>query len=242
MFKNRSLNDRKLAMNDPALAAAVGALDGADFGGDFGDDDDFAGDFGADFGDDFGADFGDDFGADAAAALATRPTEQQAMAAWKSMQVRKRRGLSRVSKLDPNMMSDVSVERYTFSLSGDFTLGTAGTFAAADFMSAPDTDFRPQVLTANAPAPGFAYMTGLKMANVDVSIGPGEEDLFNYSAGAWGKQLDCPTLTPSLRARVQGRTTTFTPPGYTPTDTYTLCINFKGPAKLAGGGAAYRNG
>lgn len=234
-------NDRHLAMRDPALAAAVGAISGADFGSEgFGDEENFGVDcspFG--FGDDGIYPFAGDFGANAM--VPAKPTASQAMAAWQKQKVRAQRGLSRVSKLDPNMMSDVDVERYSFTLSDDFTLGTAATLGAA-FLSAPDTDFRPQVITANAPAPGFAYMSSLKMANVDVTVGPGEEDLFGLSGPSWGRTMDMPTLTPSNRARVQGRVTTFVPPGYTPTATYTLSINFKGPAKLAGGGAAYRHG
>jgi hypothetical protein len=139
------------------------------------------------------------------------------------------------------MGSDLSVERYSFSLSGNFVLGTAGTFGT-DFSGSPDTDFRPQIITANAPAPGFSYLSNLKMANVSVTVGPGEEDLYGISGPSWGRSMDMPTLTPSNRANADGRTTTFVPPGYTPAATYTLAINFKGPSKLAGGGAAYRNG
>lgn len=234
-------NDRRLAMRDPAMAAAVGAISGADFGEDgFGDETDLGVDMGTEgFGDDGIYPFAGDFGA--AAIAPARPTASQAMAAWKKQRTRAAQGIKRVAKLDPNMMSDVSVERYSFTLSDDFTLGTAATLGAA-FLSAPDTDFRPQVITANAPAPGFAYMSSLKMANVDVTVGPGEEDLFGLSGPSWGRTMDMPTLTPSNRARVQGRVTTFVPPGYTPAATYTLSINFKGPAKLAGGGAAYRHG
>lgn len=227
-------------MRDAALAAAVGAISGADFGSEgFGDEENFGVDMTTGFGDDGIYPFAGDFGA--AAMVPARPTANQAMAAWNKQKVRAARGLSRVAKLDPNMMSDVDVERYSFTLSDDFTLGTAATFGSA-FLSAPDTDFRPQVITANAPTPGFAYMSSLKMANVDVTVGPGEEDLFGLSGPSWGRTMDMPTLTPSNRARVQGRTTTFVPPGYTPAATYTLSINFKGPAKLAGGGAAYRHG
>ena len=241
-------NDYNLALNDPALAAAVGAIGYDDFGT---DPVAFAADFGGEgFGDEtdmgvdlspFAGDFGGDFGAAAAAVASARPTEQQAMAAWKALKTRQARGLQRVTKLDPNMMSDVSVERYSFSLSDDFTLGVAAAFPST-FSGTPDTDFRPQIVTANAPANGFAYLSNLKMANVDVTVGPGEEDLFGLSGPSWGRTLDMPTLTPSNRARAQGRTTTFVPPGYTPAATYTLCMNFKGPAKLAGGGAAYRHG
>jgi hypothetical protein len=238
------MNARQLAMRDPAMAAAVGAIGGSDFGNDgFGDETYLGGDdmspFCGDFGNEgFAGDFGGDFGA---AMVPARPTQQQALGAWQAMRTRKVRATQRVAKLDPNMGSDLSVERYSFSLSGNFVLGTAGTFGT-DFSGSPDTDFRPQIITANAPAPGFAYLSNLKMANVSVTVGPGEEDLFGISGPSWGRSMDMPTLTPSNRANADGRTTTFVPPGYAPASTYTLALNFKGPSKLAGGGAAYRNG
>lgn len=230
LFKGNS-NDFRLALNDPAMAAAVGAISGNDFGSDFGefgfgDDGDPNADMGAD---EMGFGFGDDFGAAAAA----KPTPQQALMAWRTMQKKHLQGQRRMQKLDPNAGSAVTVERYSFSLSDDFTLGTAAAFPTT-FSGTPDTTFRPQVITANAPAPGFAYLSNLKLANVDVTVGPGEEDLFGLSGPSWGRSMDMPTLSTSNRARAQGRTTTFVPPGYTPADTYTLTLNFKGPANLAG--------
>ncbi len=216
-------NDDMLALNDPALAAALGAIPGTDFGEDFGEDVDpnvgFAG-------------FG--FGAEAAALANAQPSQQQMQQAWKGMMAKKMKAAQRMQKIDPNAGSDVSIERYSFTLSADFTLGTAAAFPNT-MAGSPDTTFRPQMITANAPAPGFGYLSNLKMANVDVTIGPGEEDLFGLSGPSWGRTLDMPTLATSNRARAQGRVTTFTPPGYTPTDTYTLSLNFKGPANVAGG-------
>ncbi len=228
-------------MRDPALAAAVGAFGGSDFGSEgfgdetyLGEDSPFAGDFGFGY-----SPFGGDFGG--AAVVPAKPTAQQAIGAWNAMRARNARATQRVAKLDPNMGSDLSIERYSFSLSEDFALGTAAAWGT-DMSGTPDTDFRPQVITANAPAPGFAYLSNLKMANVNVTVGPGEEDLFGISGPSWGRSMDMPTLTPSNRANADGRITAFTPPGYTPAATYTLVLNFKGPSKLAGGGAAYRHG
>lgn len=232
LFQSR-LGARDLALRDPALAAAVGAI-GSSFGDEgFGDETDVGVD--SDPGSAM-AGFGFGFGADAAIATA-RPTEQQAVAAWRQLARQKARGMQRMAKIDPNMHSDVTIERYSFSLSDDFTFGTAATFGNGGdgFTGTPDTTFRPQIVTANAPAPGYGYLSNLKMSNVDVSIGPGEEDLFGLSGPSWGRTMDMPTLSTSNRARAQGRVTTFTPPGYSPTSTFTLSINFKGPANLAGG-------
>jgi hypothetical protein len=214
-----------LALNDPALAAALGAIPGTDFGEDFGDD-------GVDPNFGFGG-FG--FGAEAMGAIAqAQPSQQQMQAAWKTLMCKKAKAAQRMQKIDPNAGSDVSIERYSFSLSADFTLGTAAAFPNT-MSGSPDTTFRPQMVTANAPAPGFGYLANLKMANVDVTIGPGEEDLFGLAGPSWGRTLDMPTLSTSNRARAQGRITTFTPPGYTPGDPYTLSLNFKGPANVTGG-------
>jgi hypothetical protein len=236
--KHMRFNSRALSMRDPALAAAVGAFGGSDFGNEgFGDEsylggvDSMAGDFGGDFGYDFGSEFGG-----APGMIPAKPTAQQALGAWNALRAKRAKAVQRYSKLEPNAGSEVDIERYSFSLSEDFTLGTAAAFGT-DMSGTPDTTFRPQVITANAPAAGFAYLSNLKMANVNVTVGPGEEDLFGISGPSWGRTMDMPTLSTSNRANADGRITTFTPPGYTPAATYTLVLNFKGPSRLAGGGA-----
>lgn len=229
--KRKAMNQSALVRRDPALAALMGAIAGGDFGGEFGFGDES--DYGADFGDD---DFGDDdFGSFGAAPVVAKPTPQQALAAWRSHMAKRAHNNKRVAKLDPNMHATTKVERYTFTLSQDVTLGTATAFTAAGMSGAPDTTFRPQVITCNAPMPGFAYASSIRMANVNVSVGSGSEDLFNYSAFAWGRSLDMPTLTPANKATVTGTTTTVTPPGFLIAATFTLSLNFKGPSLLAGG-------
>ena len=215
----------QLVQRDLGLAALMGGIAGNDFGNEFGfgfgDDEDFGDD---DYGDDVG------FGGPA-----VRPSPQALATAWKKHNAAKHHHSKRIAKLDPNMHSPTKVERYSFSLSQDLTLGTATTLNT-NMSGSPDTTFRPQVITANVPTPGFVYFTGIRMANVNVTVGPGSEDAYNYSGPAWGRSMDMPTLTPANRATVTGASTTFIPPGYVSAATFTLSVNFKGPSLLAGGG------
>ncbi len=243
------LNARSLARRDPALLALMGGISGSDFGASFGREENpfasegndcfapeasFGDDYGGDFGDDMG--FGDDagFGGAQTHASANRPTAQQALAAHAHLTRKRAHGRKRAMLLDPNSGSDTKIERYSFSLSQDLVLGTVTLFNA-NMSGTPDTKFRPQIITTNAPTPGFCYITNIKMANVAVTVGPGSEDAFNFSAGGWGRSMDMPTLTPSNRATISGANTTFVPPGYVQGATYTFGVNFKGPSLLAGG-------
>lgn len=226
------MNGRTLVNRDPALAALMGANANADFGieGEFS--------FGDDYGDDVG--FGDEMGFGAAAHAhavhhaVPKPTASQAIAAYHAHHAQKAHGKARQRLLDPNGGSDVKIERYSFSLSDTAILGTASAMSSA-LSGAPDTDFRPQIVTMNAPFPGFAFIQNIKVANVSVTVGPGLEDAYNYSAASWGRSLDMPTLTPANRATVSGSYTAFVPPGYVQGSSYTFGVNFKGPALLAGG-------
>jgi len=230
------MKQRQLVVRDTALAALMGGLAGGDFGGEFGgfgaDDDDMGDDYGDDYGED--DDVGGDFGAAARRRVVRRPTAQAAAAAHKKLSLQRARHNNRVAKLDPNMGSPTKIERYSFSLSQDMVLGTATAFNT-NMSGTPDTKFRPQVITINAPAPGFALISNIKMANVNVTVGPGSEDAFNYASQGWGRSLDMPTLTPSNRATVSGSYTGYVPPGYVAAATFTLSVNFKGPSLLAGG-------
>lgn len=234
-------NSKQLAMRDPALAAFTGAISGSDFGSDAGFGDEYGDDSDAELG--FGDDYGYGFGAAQAAArhpavahqLARRPTQQQAAMAWHKLNAHSAIGKSRKTLLDPNMDSSVKVERYTFSLADALVLGTSSTLTS-NMSQSPSTAFRPQVMTANVPAPGFVLATGIAVANVLTAVG-GTTDLWNYSAGAWGRQLDFPTLDPSQKLTITGSYTGFVPPGYLANSAFTLSVSFNGPAVLAGGRA-----
>jgi hypothetical protein len=232
-------NSKQLAMRDPALAAFTGAISGADFGSDAG----FGDEYGYDADDEMG--FGDDYGFGAAAAaakhpavahaLARRPTQQQAAAAWHKMNAMHAVGKSRKMLLDPNADSSVKVEKYTFSLAQALTIGTSASLDS-NMSQSPSTAFRPQVMTANVPAPGFVLATGIAVANVLTAIG-GTTDLWNYAGSSWGRDLDFPTLDPSQKLTITGSYTGFIPPGYLSGASFTLSVSFNGPAVLAGGRA-----
>lgn len=239
------MNDRQLAMRDPAMAALLGvvALGGSDFGSEmafdpncFAPGDESDSDYGSDFGSsgfafegDFGH-FGDDFGAAKAKIAVPKPTAQQALALWQKQYAKMAKTASRKAVLNPNAGSDVDIERYSMQTSETFVFGTAKTFT--DLTTRPTVDFRPQVVTANAPSPMFAFMSAILVANVNVFVGQGEEDAFNYNANGWGKQLDMPTLTPAIPFTVNARYTGFTPPGFVGGTTNTFGVSVKGPASI----------
>jgi hypothetical protein len=230
-------NAQQLAFRDPALAAlllgavAVSATNfggDSDFGAEFGDDDDVGDDdYGAEFGDD--DDYGADFGK--AAVKVKRPQNQaQLVALWKNHHAKKARASRREMLLEPNKGSAVKVERYTFTLSQAITLGTAVAFTT--LTGQPDTSIRPQRLTCNAPAPMFAFLQEIKVANVSVSVGSGLEDAYNYNANGVGQQLDMPTLSPANRATILGSYTGFVPPGFVGGTAVYFSASLKGPASI----------
>lgn len=232
-------NAQQLALRDPAAAVLLGAIHGADFGSepsDFGVDFgvDFGDDFGStfspmagdDFGDDWGAEFGDDFGA--AKALA-KPTGQQLAQMYVNAAKKKAKTDRRKSLLEPNAGSSAKVERYSFAISQAITIGTG---VAINITGAPDVDIRPQRVVCNVPTPAFVFLSLLKVANVTVTVGPGVEDAFDYSALAVGTMLDLPTLTPANRATVQGTYTGFIPPGYVNGTSSFFVTSMKGWASI----------
>lgn len=235
-------NAQLLALRDPAQAALFGviALAGSNFGGDsdfgaeFGDDDDYGAEFGDD--DDYGAEFGDDdYGADFGAARkpvkVKRPANQsQLVALWKNVHAKKAMAKRREMLLEPNKGSAVKIEKYTFTLSQAITLGTAAAFTT--LTGQPDTSIRPQRLTCNAPAPMFAFLQEIKVANVSVSVGSGLEDAYNYNANGVGQSLDMPTLSPANRATILGSYTGFVPPGFVGGTAVYFSASMKGPASI----------
>lgn len=218
-------NSKNLAMRDPALALLVGAVAGSDFGA----ESDFGSDF--DFGDDYGFEFGEDIapvaGGPARNALAA-PSRQEIASLWNNMQRERAQTERRSMLLEPNKRSRVKVERYTFAVNQTLALGTA---EALDMSGQPDTNIRPQRVTANSPVPGFATISDIKVANVSVGVG-GTLDAFQFNANGVGQTLDMPTLSPANRARVTGNYTGLTPTGYTAAAAYTMVVAFTGPASI----------
>lgn len=220
-------SSRDLAMRDPALASLLGVVPGADFG--------------IDFGDDYGFEFGDDSALQAAGAMtispvqhaaalaqAQPPSQAAAVQAWRQMAVQNAHTSQRALMIEPNKHSTVKVERYTFSLNQSVVLGTG---SALRMTGNPDTNIRPQRVTTNAPAPGFASFDELKVANVSVTVG-GTADAYQFNANAVGSHLDLPTLTPANRATALGAYSGFVPPGFVGGSAYLFTVSFTGPATI----------
>lgn len=212
-------NYKNLAMRDPAAAALVGAIDGDDFGVEF------AGMYSG-----MGVEFGEDwtqYGADPINVPA--PTKEQALSAFAQLHAQKTQAARRARILEPNAGSPVKIETYFMNVSQDLTLGTANTAISAS--QNPATNFRPQRVVMNAPAPGFATISDIKASNVSAQIG-GTADAYMFSALAVNTHLDLPTLTPANSLTVTGSYTGFVPTSYVAATTYKFCAGFVGPASV----------
>jgi hypothetical protein len=209
-------------MRDPAAAALFG----------LGAEDDF----GAEFGDDAGAEFGDDdYGAEFGGGPPAAPSQAQLMSLWNARKAKYGHARRRELLLDPNRGSAAKIEQYVFPLSQNVIIGVA---SGVILDGAPDCTFRPQRLTLVVPTPGFMTISDIKMANVSVSIGPGQIDAFQFNSNGVGQRMDLPTLTPANRARISGDYTGFSggfPVLSPPSFSYLVSATFIGPASLAGG-------
>jgi len=170
-------------------------------------------DFGVEFGDDYGIEFGAEGMSDAAKARAfdaSRTNQRELI-------------------LEPNRGSSAKVQRYAFGMQQEVTLSTA---EALDMDGNPDTHIRPQRVTCNAPVPGFARLSAIKVANVGVIVG-GEVDAFDFAANGQDQQLDVPTLSPANKVRVTGNYSGLLPSGgYVTATPFIFIVSFKGPAKM----------
>lgn len=249
-------NAKQLTRRDLALAALVGAVSGADFGYEASQSSGFAepsgfaqsshagessfgwegagadGFFGADGGFFGGESFGNDFGAEAAltAPMVTsipKPTEQQALALWRSHHQMQAKQAKRGSLLYPNHGVDHKVQRYQLNVSQSFAIGTATVLN--NLTRQPDTSLRPQRILANVPVPVLVFYSEIKVANVSVTQGDAGDAYF-LNALAWGTQFDIPTLSPANRVTVLANSTTFVPGGFMPGNTFPLVFSFIGPA------------
>lgn len=213
-------NYQNLAMRDPAAAALVGAIQGDDFGVEF------AGGMYSGMGIEFGQDDWTLYGAESINVPA--PTKEQALSAFAQMHAQKTHAARRARILEPNAGSPVKIETYFMNVSQDLTLGTNGAISASQN---PATNFRPQRVVMNAPAPGFATVSDIKASNVSAQIG-GTADAFMFSAQAVNTHLDLPTLTPANSLTVTGNYTGFVPTSYVAATTFKFCAGFVGPASV----------
>jgi len=93
-------------------------------------------------------------------------------------------------------------------------------------------NLRPQRVVSNCPCPAFAFLTRMSVANVNVLVGPGVQDAWDYAAEAQGTSLDIPTLTPSNPITIQGQYTGLIPASYNPGLATFLCLTFIGWASV----------
>jgi hypothetical protein len=238
-------NAKQLSMRDPAMAALMGAFSSDDFGSEFGDElDDALDDYGEEddypdvfFDDDYGTEFGAAAGKSRGrmlsrpnAQLVRRPDANALVNIWAKKMRSASLSAKRARILEPNKGSAVKVERYAFTLSQAIVIGTAAAFTTLS--GQPDTSIRPQRVTCNAPTPMFAFIQEIKVANVSVTVGAGQEDAFNYNALGVGQALDMPTLSPANRATVLGAYSGFIPPGFTVGMNTFFSVTFKGPSSI----------
>lgn len=203
---------KQLAMRDPALAALMGAHVGADFGGDY----DFSGDPEPDFGWEFGAD---------------APPPAGNVQAWAQKAAREQAITdARVRLMQPNADSRVKVQRYIFGLSTALVLGAGGAGPIAA-QNNPSVKIRPQRVSCNAPAPGFATLTALQVGNVNVFAG-GVLDAFFFNANGVGQSLDLPMIEPANQVQLAGAYSGYVPTGYAGGAAFTFSVGLTGPATI----------
>lgn len=234
----------ELAMRDPARAALMGVDGMSDFGGepemfgaegsDFGIESIFGGGGlgGSVFGDEYGDEMGAEVGAEMTVHDRRHPLHHPNPHARRIIEKhlhRTRHTQRRAMLLEPNMNSELKIERYTFSVNANITLGTASAILAT---GSPDVNFRPERVTMNVVSPGMIFITDGRVANVSFTVG-GQNDAWQFNANAVGQSLSVPTLTPANRATVSGTYLGLVPSPLSGTGAYTFCTSFSGPATLS---------
>ncbi len=229
---------RSLINRDPAAAILMGAINGADFGVErrrqsapapmqrrpslmqrrrpqrnpFGDDPAFGGpDFGQDnpWGHDPGYNWGaDHYGADAPVSV-PRPTAAAMEQAWNDKVRQHVANRKREMLLEPNKGADSKVERYAMPTSQAIVIGTVQN--GFTILANPTVNIRPQRVVSNAPNQNYVFLLTMSVANVNVLVGPGVQDAYDYSSESVATSLDIPTLTPSNPIRITGNYTGFVP-------------------------------
>jgi hypothetical protein len=173
-------NSRHLALRDTALAALVGALPGSNFGSDYGSDYGWAPAFGTEFGH-----------------IGDEPTPQNMAAAWNAVKQTKQRQ----AILEPNAGSSSKIQRYGFAVNQDIVVGTPQQLGGGAALGGnPETHFRPQRITVNAPGVGFILLDTIKVANVGVLVG-GTHDAFDFAPQGVGRRADHQPREPDQRPR-----------------------------------------
>jgi len=148
--------------------------------------------------------------------------------------------------LNPNLDSELKVERYAMGFEFILKVGTACPLKV-DFKS--DTDFRCSVFSANVPCPNFARVASFRTANVG-TIGTGapidgptraEGDPVKVTASIdlWHFRepkvlFDMPTVSSDQRLVFEGHYDGRIPEGYEKDEEFRLSIMLAGYANIAG--------
>lgn len=221
-------NSAILAMRDPALAAAVGALPSSHYGFDGG----------ADFGDEVDLGFGGGFEEEIADMIDVgfgAAAQRGGSAVHPKIKRMAQHTHSRSLMLEPNKYSTIKVEGYSFPInptSGAFTLGTAVGFTGT---IQPNAKIRPTTAITNVAWPAFVTLSTIQVANVNAIIG-GTDDAASFSFLTMGKYIKLPPLDMSTRGSMSGAYTGFVPPGYTNGASFLFTLTLQGPSALAGNG------
>jgi hypothetical protein len=217
-----------------------------DYAGDFGYDPSFG--YNPSVGDDFGSPFNDmlakarGVAAGAAGLTPAQRAQLQGLAAPSAVAAPQVAALfahaSRTARetnaremlLEPNKNSTTKIERFVFALNQ--TITALGTGQALSMRDTPDTNIRPQRVTANSPSPGFVTFNTLRVGNIDVLSGS-IIDSFDFNANGQGQSLDMPTLKTATKLTVAGTYSGLVPSPLTGTGAYVFTVSFKGPATLS---------
>ncbi len=135
---------------------------------------------------------------------------------------------ARKAKMDPNRGSDVGVYDYVFSFSKQVTVGTA--LASTVITKQPSQPFHPETLCINAPSVGFGYLTQGSIGNSDWMLGDGDCDMYLWSPVRVDRKLNLPPMSSSTTAKATLYTTTTGPSPFNSGQSFTLTIQFEGPA------------
>ncbi len=135
---------------------------------------------------------------------------------------------SREGLLYPNADSLAKIQKYVFAVNQTFVQQTAVAIAGTQN---PQTQIRPQRVTCNSPCEGYATLTNVQLANVNVLVG-GTIDSFDFSARAMDSSMDLPTLSPANAVQVAGAYSGLLPQGYNAGVNFIWALSFKGPSNM----------
>jgi len=137
-------------------------------------------------------------------------------------------GDGREGLLYPNADSLAKIQKYVFAVNQTLVQQTAVAIAGTQN---PQTQIRPQRVTCNSPCEGYATLTNVQLANVNVLVG-GTVDSFDFSARAMDASMDLPTLSPANAVQVAGAYSGLLPVGYNAGQNFIWALSFKGPSNM----------